>query len=175
LLTLESNPLSIRLIPWPHFGGCRTGKSDQLQASASGDPFIPVSPSPELEEKRKKDKVFKKIKKDGLTDLRQSSSFKVFIKAWPLHLTHRLMEPNAWNTWKQLERSHGLADNALILQALKDHPPTGKMWPQSWLKKRHWRKTKAPISCRICFDEGLVYGPRLDGSKGALPCPKCKK
>jgi hypothetical protein len=78
--------------------------------------------------------------------------------------------------WTQLERSHGLADIALILQALKTSPPTGKVWPATWLKKKPWGKTRVTITCRICHDEGIVYGPRADGSKGALPCPnpKCK-
>jgi hypothetical protein len=175
LLTIESKPLSIRLIPWPQFSRCTTGKGDQLQALGAGDPFEPVAITPELQKQRKKERDFKKIQKTGLTNLGKSPSFRIFIKAWPLPLTHFLMEANAWNVWKQLERAKGMMDISLVLQALKKYPPTGKMWPQTWLKKKLWRKGRSTAKCPICFDEGRIYGPRDDGSKGALPCPKCKK
>jgi hypothetical protein len=63
LLIVEAKPLSIRLIPWPQFSRCTTGKGDQLQALGAGDPFEPVAVTPELQEQRKKERVFKRIQK----------------------------------------------------------------------------------------------------------------
>lgn len=177
LLTIEGKPLSIRLIPWPTFGRCPTRKGDQLQASAIGDPFQPVAPGaipPDLQKKRNQQNKDAKIRRIGLAGIPLTPGFKVFIQNWPVPFTHKLMETTAWKAWKQLERAQALADISLILQALKSHPPIEKMWPSTWLKKKFWRQPKTPISCRTCFDEGIIYGPRPDGSKGALPCPKCK-
>ena len=182
VITLEGDPLAIRLIEWPQLGKCKTARKGEKLQDIKGlffsKGFAPTNQAkggPETistEEKRRQFRSEKNLKKAGLISYAKSPAFLAFLKAWG-PLKHPRMAGRAEQQWKILERSHNLPDIGIILLALRRHPPAAKAWPSTWLRQKPWQEAHRRVFCHVCHDEGIVYGTSEKGVKGALPCPKC--
>ncbi len=171
MITLEGEPLSIRLLPWPHVGQRATAsKGDRLQEVTSG-------PAPEgvrVQSQAEISKVKRLRHKTGIIGFQHSPGYLTFLKAWGPLRRPRDMQKTAWQQWQELERQGNLPDIAVVLLALKTHPPRSNTWPSSWLKSKPWKAARTPApKCPVCNDERIIYGTTPQGRKGAIPCPRC--
>lgn len=166
-ITLGTN--FIKLTPWPRIG-CRnlSPKTERFDRRLWAEPKA-VNPKTAKGDAGRERQL---ICKSGLSRFRFDPAFKAFLQLWPLP-TDRDRRKLARREWDRLSQSNALPDISLIILTLKSFPPGPRTWPHTWLKKRPWKKPRVTPTCPTCHDEKIVYGVRPDGTKGAIPCPKC--
>jgi hypothetical protein len=183
LIVIDGDPLVIRLLPWPEVGARPTArKGERLQEPSLVAPWQGFSPAKSTSDtplQKEKEAIKRTLtaQKTGLAGFQYSPAFLSFMKSWPYLLNRPEMRRRAWAEWEILSRSRTLPDIGVILLALQLHPPGSRTWPATWLRRKPWRldRPQRP-ECPICGDEGVIYGVRENGSKGAIPCPKnCQK
>lgn len=176
ILTLEGNPLYIRLNPWPELGQRQTAsKSDCFHDLASS--LTPEVSEPKSTKSEKEKFIYeKRLQKTGLVGFTRPPGFEAFLEAWPNPITDKKATTTALSEWNKLTRAQKLPDISIIILALRKSPPSPRSWPSTWLKKHPWIQARrvAP-ACPVCNDERLVFGTTPEGKKGAVPCPKCRK
>lgn len=170
IITIGNN--QVKLTPWPPFGCRKDAKTERFEREPWHNPD-PVKPSNAEKDAAELKRQGKLISKSGLTGFRFPPAFDAFLLAWPNQPITYDQKKYAWREWDALVRSKMLPDISLIILALKAVPPGPHNWPGTWLKKKAWQKPATKIACATCNDEKIVYGVRPDGTKGAIPCPKC--
>jgi hypothetical protein len=165
---LESANSRIKLV-MPRTGCNQSAtKAERFEREAWTEPHLTNA----VKDTRKRTKLSKEA---GLTGFVYPPSYSAFMKSWPHQPISRDQNKAAWREWQALDRSKSLPDISVLILALKTSPPGPRTWPGTWLKRRPWRKPHIPVKCLVCNDEKVVYGVRPDGTKGAVPCPKCSK
>jgi hypothetical protein len=170
IITLSHSQIKLTL--WPPFGCGREAKTERFEREPWHNPD-PIQKSYAGKDAAKPKKHEDLISKSGLTGLHYPPAFNAFLQAWPNQPIIPDQKKFAWREWDALERSNSLPDVSLLMLTLKTNPPGPRTWPGTWLRKKPWRKPTPKAACKTCNDERIIYGVRPDGTKGAIPCPKC--
>jgi len=119
-----------------------------------------------------KDRVLDGIDWEGV-----DRDYRLFIEAFPVRKLRPWSVHHAWPYWEKLLRHGELPALGVLLHYLKVKPPQKPYnTPLTWLKQHFWtdKRPDPDNLCPSCAGEGVVYGTKPDGTKGAVPCELCK-